>query len=363
MNNLGKPHDGSDVVNKAYVDSRAPLSQLEGGLRAYYNFEDYNDIVSGHNGTPQGTSVAITNDAGKINKGLEFGSNSDYLNVGDAWHIGANDFTISFWENPLDNVGGIHCIWNNGDAKPRFGIIHKVHENGEFSMFTQDDTVNTEIKTVSSENSYPTLNQWYHVVFQREGTTGRIYVNGELDTSGEVIGTNLSASGQSTIRRSTGTQSSCYIDEVAAWDRILTSDEIKYLYNDGLATNDFTNYDYTFHYDIDMKQHQILQVGGMESKKFNIDDDSTVGYVPANNFGVLMVTVGKNIAQLFYDLTSPDIKMVSQLDASVSIGSGSATGTTGFDNKFTVFADDVNGQLTFENRLGQSEDVRLLVLL
>jgi hypothetical protein len=216
---------------------------------------------------------------------------------------------------------------------------------------------------VKSETLHTGINQWYHVVFQREGTTGRIYVNGELDGTGDVLGGNISASGQSSIRRTVGSQSACYIDEIGVWERVLTADEISYLYNNGLATNDFSNYDYTFYYDIDMKQHQILQVGGMESKKVTVNDDSTVGYVPANNCGVLMVTVGKNIAQLFYDLTSPDIKMVSQLDSSISIDSGSATGTTGFDNKFTVFADDVNGQITFENRLGQSEDVRLLVLL
>jgi hypothetical protein len=75
------------------------------------------------------------------------------------------------------------------------------------------------------------------------------------------------------------------------------------------------------------------------------------------------VTVDKNVGQFFYDITSPDIKMVSQLDSSFSIDSGQATGTSGFDDKFTIFVDDVNGQLTFENRLGSAHDVRFLVML
>jgi hypothetical protein len=114
---------------------------------------------------------------------------------------------------------------------------------------------------------------------------------------------------------------------------------------------------------LDMNQNRILGLAGAQTNNVTIPDDNTFDYVPANNLGNLMVTANGNVAHILFDLNTPNIQLSTQLGSNIAVSTGSASGSTGTDGNFTVFADGGNGQITFENRLGQTEDVRFLHLL
>jgi hypothetical protein len=358
IEDLANPISGSDSATKNYVDSRAPLSTLYQGSKAFYTFNgDYkNSIVE--NSTYDGTNMGTSFTTGIINQAIDTTGGKNWVDPNGLFDWGTNDFSVACWV--YTSATGLQYIAGNFDGGSNFTMFNYNADNGNiFNMVTGGNTS----ATLRTTKSYP-LGQWYFVVFNRTGSRGEIYVNGELDISGEVSTGNLSGTpSRSAIALSDTTNGNKTwegtIDHFGVWDRILSENEVKYLYNQGKATESFIDYDYTFNYNVDMKQNQILNLGSAQTTTLTIADDSAKSITPANNRGVLFVEDDIGIAQILYDVANGSIQKGTQLGL-ITTATGNYTGTDGSDGQLTVSADGTNGQIDVENRTGSQTTVRIL---
>jgi len=187
------------------------------------------DKTGGHHGTlVSGATYAM----GRVGQAFSFNGTNAYIDTG-SWTPGSQ-WTIEAWVNPLTAPLGRHTI---------AGGVHDYHdwgialENGQFG---------TLIRPVGTGNVWQTLvsgelavaGTWYHVVGESDGTTARLYVNGQLKSSGAVDPSYIGTSYGTWIGGETccaGNNFPGLIDEVKIYSRALTAQEISDIYNAGSA--------------------------------------------------------------------------------------------------------------------------------
>jgi hypothetical protein len=197
------------------------------GLVAWWSGDGHAfDLVGSNNGTMMN---GATYAAGKLGKGFSFDGIDDYVLVPHHSSLSPSTLTVEAWvymytTSGLRNVvfKGDHqylLIVNSGRIK--FG---SKNSSGEYSEFEGSLTV--------SENT------WTHVAITHDGSTKRIYVNGQLDPVTEAqTGLYTGDTNQLHI----GTQYHFVewfyglIDEVQIYNRALTDAEILAIYNAGAA--------------------------------------------------------------------------------------------------------------------------------
>ena len=354
VSNLGEALQGSDAVDKAYVDSRAPMSQLYQGARAYYTLDgDYTDSIGSYDGTNNGTSFI----SGVLGQAIDTGG-TGYVNVGSAFNWYSGDFTVGLWVYPKDDsVSAGVFLGNSTSGNPMVHLQYSSQTSGHFRFFTWDVDGQVFFETV---NYYPP-NRWYYVVFTRTGADGQIWVDGQLDNEGTVADKDIGSNNNGFIGDKANGVEDFNIDEVAVWTRVLTENEIKYLYHEGQGTNDFVSYDYTINYDVDMNQNQILNLGSAQTNSFTIGDDAVETYAPSNDYGVAMLHAVGDIVMIMYDVNANNTQFVHQFGSLFNDNSGAdLTGTTGNDGTINISSNA--GELHIENRSGSQTTVRLLVI-
>jgi hypothetical protein len=193
---------------------------------------------------------------GKFGKTLSFDGVDDCVYVGNNPDLdhGKGDFTISAWikttyaeldEDPTifgkggDSEGGIrYCL-----------MLHETHNGIRFVLDNDIEKYWPEGQVVVTDD------QWHHVVGMRDGTYLRIYVDGVQDTSEFASNLNTEFNtftipadydlgGTSQYGAYIGVIHSHakghlqkffngLIDDVAVWNRALSTDEVSHLYNNG----------------------------------------------------------------------------------------------------------------------------------
>lgn len=187
-----------------------------------------------NNGNNSGADYSI--DA-KLNNGLRFNSaENDYVTISDNSTLDLTDSgTLMAWIRP-ESIAGI-SNWN--------GIIHKgdqtdFSDEAYFLQFNgwrnligggHNGTSNVYITGSTTFNA----DQWYHTAITWDGSGLVLYVNGNIDASSSAVLVNRNSSGNLQIG-SQFTSGSDYffdgiIDEVALYNRALSSGEIQSIYN------------------------------------------------------------------------------------------------------------------------------------
>ena len=180
--------------------------------------------------TNNGADTGVT---GKIDEGFDFVSaNLDYLDFGSAT-IRANDQKTI-------------CYWINGDSGTNYGRIStSVASSVGFTV----GLINTKIfyahvgKTGNVEYLFTAnTGQWYHlcVVTGNTGSNVTLYLDGVNVSSGSVL--SQTSDDNLVVGRQGGFYSESQKDEVAIWDRPLTSDKISLIY-----TNNETGRQYPYY--------------------------------------------------------------------------------------------------------------------
>jgi hypothetical protein len=113
----------------------------------------------------------------------------------------SGDFTIEAYLYMISNDGSEHDVagaWNTGGARSwLFCDINPGNASNRVNFFAislDGSTGNTQGLT-NAAYTFPT-GQWVHVAVCRVGTTITAYVNGSVNITGSMTGTNLTASGQ-----------------------------------------------------------------------------------------------------------------------------------------------------------------------
>ena len=193
------------------------------------------------------------------NYSLSFDGSNDYVRIGTPGSdnsgtstdigslLGNGSFSVSFWYKSSTNPGDYDFLLdqrsnqNYGDG---FYILnHGSHSN---KIYVAIATGTSSETTFMSTTEISTGN-WYHIILTWDGSNGKIYINGSLETTqsissrrnnsvGMVIGSRYSANERYLAGR---------MDEVAIWNEAITAAEVTALYNSGApinATNNSGNY-------------------------------------------------------------------------------------------------------------------------
>ena len=229
---------------------------LTDGLISYYNLDETTgtiavDSLNNNNGTASNARIFTSELDGIINTGADFTQGNDYINLNNGF---AGGRTASLWFNPnndidntLSTTQALIFKWQQGNDD-NFGIY--------FSEWEPDTGVLVFQRNVGSTNNYAILsnsdswngNTWYNVIVVIDEVDGMMmYINGvkqtDTDSSTEPFqqgtGTDayLGTWGSSNERNFDG-----LIDEVAIWDRALSSDEVELLHDiqkDGFDTGQY----------------------------------------------------------------------------------------------------------------------------
>ena len=146
----------------------------------------------------------------------------------------ATAFTISGWVNfDSRNFAAFQEIFNNNQF---FLRKDSNSEGNKLSIFVKltDGTVEPRAQSAT----VPTAGTWYYVAGTWDGTTLRMYVNGSLERSSLRRGTLTSTTVQARIGQGeqtsmVGNTFSGRIDELTIYNRALSDDEIKAIYDSG----------------------------------------------------------------------------------------------------------------------------------
>jgi hypothetical protein len=223
---------------------------LSYGLVGHWNFEEGSgqtayDRSGNENNATLGASSAVGVDdpvfvaghdsTGDNGTGLKFDGIDDYTDAGSTGNLSA--FSISAWVY----YDGLNTIWK--------GIVDQCRgfsSNGGFSLSVGDGSDPNKVVLMLADGSAPSphftttddlpLNQWVHIIAVWDGTTSassmKIYFNSVRQSgTDENFGTNLAAATLSTRIGGSNATFPGSIDEVRIYNRALSEDEIRMLYN------------------------------------------------------------------------------------------------------------------------------------
>jgi len=193
---------------------------------------------------------------GKFGGALDFDGNDDYVDCGNPpiLNFGTNDFTISAWIKVSVNPGGDTRIFSNGGdggGGIRYVLYIRDDDDGDIKILVDDDGSGDYGKNdPDSDGGLYNSGGWHHIVgMRRDGTDLRVYIDGVEDMHATnhgdaTIPADYDLSGTSQRNAYIGTLADAddgdlgdfflgLIDDVAVWNRGLTSEEVSYLWNGG----------------------------------------------------------------------------------------------------------------------------------
>lgn len=217
-------------------------SQLTAGektnLVSYYSLDEIgSDPLDSHgsnDGELSGGTISPDNNdrgaTGIIENATDFDGSTTYVDTNDnnAFDfVTTDDFTIQFWIYPT-SWDASERIMSNDDGANGWQIIKQTSSGNTVQFWGNGGTVVTSTDTI-------TLNDWNHILITSEAGSIKIYTNDDgTPYSGS---TTISASSSDLWIGTDPSGPSNYLDgkldEVAIYNRALTSTEISLLYNEG----------------------------------------------------------------------------------------------------------------------------------
>ncbi len=235
------------------INAKSQMSaNLQTGLVAYYPFNGNASDISGNNNVLTANGVTLTTDRfGRPNSAYSFTNTqtsvTNYLKAVNPAPFAKNTYTISAWFNSRQfypNIGGVTYNyqsivfyspqWYNYGPAYHLALQHANNSVLEGGNWT---TTNTN-QGVTSANGSIVVNQWYHVVLSYDGTTIKMYKDGQLVGSraatisyANQIQFLIGGAGDGPSPGGIYGGFNGKIDDVGFWDRALTYNEIQELYN------------------------------------------------------------------------------------------------------------------------------------
>lgn len=199
-------------------------------LISYYRFEgNSTDSKGGHNGTDSGVTYGTS--YGKFGQGAAFSNGS--INTG-SWNI-PTSFTVSGWVY-LNNLANLQTLFSNYNGSTGSNTVQLFVSEGTGGVVYSNFLVDSGTSTAKL-----TANAWHHVAVTHNGSTVKIYIDGNLDHQATVAHSSSTQAGY-IGKRPDGYQSlDGRADDLAIFGRELSAAEISNLYNgSGSASPSFT---------------------------------------------------------------------------------------------------------------------------
>jgi hypothetical protein len=184
----------------------------------------------------EGGDVAWNSSGGHDGKGAyEFDGTGDHINISDdsSLEFGSKPYSVSLWIKP-GTVSGVHYIIGKGRVAGNY--VWELYQNGNGINWYPGPGPEPAIAGQLA------VGRWSHLVGVRNGSTGYLYVNGWLGSSGACGGSTGNTAYPTTISCETSNVSLlCFdgtIDDVLIFNRTLTSTQVQTLYRAGFANID-----------------------------------------------------------------------------------------------------------------------------
>jgi len=219
------------------------------GLVGYWKFDETSGTTfadsSGNTVAGTGSSGTISNGAGKILRGGNFNGLGDYVNVPDNNNLdNFSAFSISAWIYKKDARLSVFLSKRDTDTSAALPYLLYVLADGSLLFYTTGSSATASYLTAGAG----TINQnaWYHIVATFSNSTNTtLYVNGAQKSA---TFSNSGGTFNRTVHIPAGLKIGTYglftgtppdssyawngtIDEVAIWNRALSSTEVSTMYN------------------------------------------------------------------------------------------------------------------------------------
>lgn len=202
------------------------------GLVSYWSFDEGAGTIAYDSvGSNDGTIYGATWTAGIVGGALSFDGDGDYINVGDVPSLDISSaLTLEAWIK-TDKITNDTIISKDDDAGNReyyFGVSYDGNHPGRVRW-----TLKTSSFQFRDSSTVVNDSQWHYIVGTYDGSYLRTYIDGVEDTTSPVAQTGLipNTSAPFWIGAKPNIGYEQYfrgvIDEVAVYDRALTSDEIR----------------------------------------------------------------------------------------------------------------------------------------
>lgn len=208
-----------------------------GLIRAYLMEGNANDATGNSNGT--GTSVAYNSSYGKRGQGVQFTPTSGVISTSSISQSNSA-FTISLWAKRANEIGsGGQLFWrdNNTNENVSYQLDYSYNGGTRIIRINRGRRFVTDIN--ASYNVTLGTANYNHFLVTWNSPTMTLYYNGSNVASLNDSGSSGSANpgqgfgiGNDMPTNNTSAWDG-YIDEVYAWNRVLTATEISDLYNSG----------------------------------------------------------------------------------------------------------------------------------
>lgn len=228
------------------------------GLIAHYKLNDNADsnIVVDSTGVHNGTFTDATGDpntdahavAGKINGALTFDGTDDYIDCNNAFESTLQDeFSVSFWL--YDSGSGVDYILGTEKTSSDTGFEIYVRTNGTRRMIYTYKINGDDITNLACAAVTITQNTWQFITLTVQQVSSavyiRLYVNGvwqdtsaldPLTLSDYSNSYNIFIGDKNVDGANSGELFTGSIDNVMIFNKELSADEVKRLYNNGHGT-------------------------------------------------------------------------------------------------------------------------------
>jgi hypothetical protein len=233
-----------DATRPSGLNLSRTTGSLSDGLVRHWTFDGSvtNSVVTKDiAGNTSGSLVSSPLVAiGQIGQGLNFNGSSSYVNGGSPPTM--TEWTIAAWAN-ADVGGNAKNILSNDRSGWNDDVLFGIRPEGAASGgadnrwgVTHQDTTN-QVRTSALDSGGMVTGRWYHVVAWSDGNNLKLFVDGVEKASTPKVGTALTFDGAATRIAATPNVFRGFdgkIDDVRIYDRPLSADEIKRLYNLGL---------------------------------------------------------------------------------------------------------------------------------
>jgi hypothetical protein len=201
-------------------------------LIAYYNLNENSGLVANDSISGNHASLDVGMDDGNwvngyLGNGIRLDGDNDELTIaGGNFNFSNKPFAFSIWEKRA-NTGTEDWIFSQGSGTSNLGLHLGYRADGRYSLAFWSNDLNTSLNF--------TEGLWRHWVMSYDENTQSqdLYLNGELLTQ-RTASANYQGSGTLYIGSRFNSGSTHYegiLDEIKIYDRALTAEEVKQLYN------------------------------------------------------------------------------------------------------------------------------------
>lgn len=205
--------------------------------KVFFNFDESSGDAADAVNSLSGVNTSATFSTGKINNAAYFGGSAYFTVADNALLEPVNAISFGGW------------VWIS--ATSSFQMMMAKGENAgdtrsyEMRCYSTTTQIEVQMRTGSAPGAYAQARSttaigtgaWKHVIFTRNGTTQKIYIDGTSDT----LATNVTQSGNIVYstddlwigQRNGGLRFNGRLDMWGLWDVELTSSEVSELYNAG----------------------------------------------------------------------------------------------------------------------------------